>query len=308
MQAQPFLLRAGESRFGQPNPFLGVNPNDLKVSAQDTGGALSVFDYVGIQRVGPVLHRHLLQEEAFFVVEGEYLFQLGDEYLRLGAGDTIFLPRGVSHTWVQVSEQGRVIYFLQPAGKIEEFFTGLSTPGADFARLSVEAGIENTGPELHTDGAYETVATPSVGLVVRAGRDRFGEAIRVGGVSPNHQKIGSSDTDGALCVFEYIGCEPGGPPLHVHPNQDEVFHVLDGEYRFRCGTSLFTLLPGEMIFLPRGVPHTFAQVGAQGRLLYYFTPAGKMEGFFRAIGRPLSPEEGAQAFVDHDMQLVGPPL
>jgi quercetin dioxygenase-like cupin family protein len=119
---KPFVVPAGQSRFGDLVRFLGVHPNDLKISSKDTGGALSVFDYVGLAKVGPMLHIHFKQDEIFTVIEGEYRFVVGTETHVLKAGDTIFLPRGIPHTWIQLTDRGRLIYFLQPAGKMEEFF------------------------------------------------------------------------------------------------------------------------------------------------------------------------------------------
>ncbi|AFK02100.1 Cupin 2 conserved barrel domain protein [Emticicia oligotrophica DSM 17448] len=117
-----FTVGAGKDRFNQPIKYRGVNPNDVKISSKDTDGQLSVFEYVGFQKIGPQLHVHFDQDEIFYVVEGEYLFQVGDERSTLKAGDTIFLPRAVPHTWLQLTDKGKLVYFLQPAGKMEEFF------------------------------------------------------------------------------------------------------------------------------------------------------------------------------------------
>jgi quercetin dioxygenase-like cupin family protein len=68
------------------------------------------------------LHVHPFQDETFCVLEGEYQFQVGADKYRLKAGDSIFLPRKVPHSWVQVSERGKMSVILQPAGKLEEFF------------------------------------------------------------------------------------------------------------------------------------------------------------------------------------------
>ena len=46
-KTKPFIVDAGKSRFGEVVKFLGVHPNDLKISSKDTNGQLSVFDYVG---------------------------------------------------------------------------------------------------------------------------------------------------------------------------------------------------------------------------------------------------------------------
>ncbi|GAB2791918.1 hypothetical protein GCM10027275_40960 [Rhabdobacter roseus] len=149
------------------------------------------------------------------------------------------------------------------------------------------------------------------GFVVKAGQSRFGETTRLGGINPNDIKISARDTDGLLTVFEYLGNEKGGPPLHLHPHQDEIFCVIEGRYLFEVGGEKHQLAAGDTIFLPRQVPHTFAQLTEHGKMIFFFQPSGKMEEFFRKLGTlksEPSPPEGAQLFADHDMQVVGPPL
>ena len=167
-EAKAFVVRAGDSRFHQPTPFQGVNPNDLKVSSKDTAGRLSTFYYSGQQKIGPALHAHLNQDEMFFVLEGEYVFQLGEEKQLLKAGDLIFLPRTVPHTWVQLSDKGQMFYFLQPAGKMEEFFlrltalNGVGTP-EQYADLEKSSGIVYRGPGLSATDPHVFVEKGSSG-------------------------------------------------------------------------------------------------------------------------------------------------
>lgn len=123
---EPFIVPAGKSRFGNDTKFMGVHPNDLKISSKDTGGQLSVFEYTGYAKIGPPLHIHHQQDEIFTVISGQYRFKAGDKQFDLNAGETIFLPRGIPHTWIQLTEQGKLIYFLQPAGKMEEFFIAMN--------------------------------------------------------------------------------------------------------------------------------------------------------------------------------------
>ena len=152
---------------------------------------------------------------------------------------------------------------------------------------------------------------PNKGFVVKATESRFGEKTLLGGQSPNDIKVSQKDTNGDLTVFEYVGNEKGGPPLHVHADQDEIFFIVQGEYFFQVGNDKHTLKAGDTIFLPRTVPHTFAQLTDNGKMFFLFQPSGKMEDFFRAIGNLTSaptPEQGAKIFADHDMKIVGPPL
>ncbi len=121
-QTTPFVVNAQQSRFGDTIKFLGLHPNDLKISGKDTNGQLSVFEYTGLAKVGPALHVHFKQDEIFMVMQGEYRFVVGTETHVLKAGQTIFLPRNIPHTWIQLSDTGKMIYMMQPAGKMEEFF------------------------------------------------------------------------------------------------------------------------------------------------------------------------------------------
>lgn len=144
-----------------------------------------------------------------------------------------------------------------------------------------------------------------------AGAARFDERTILFGASPNDIKVSSQDTDGRLSVFEYVGRGRGGPPLHLHESQDEVYFVQEGAYLFQVGEQRSVVKAGGMIFLPRGVPHAFAQLGETGRMLFMFSPAGDMEAYFRHLARlegPPSPRGAVALFADHGMRLIGPPL
>ncbi|WP_022826218.1 cupin domain-containing protein [Hymenobacter norwichensis] len=277
---------------------------------------MALFDYEGVEPAGPSLHKHLTQDETFYVVAGEFLFQVGAQKHLLHAGDTIFLPRQVAHTWVQRSARGRLLCWVQPAGNLEEFFVFMSqqttplSPG-QVQQVHARYGMERLGPGLSPTLDYALSPGLDTGFVTAAGAGRRDEHTRLHGRNANDLKIAGSDTGGTFSLFEYTGNEQGGPPLHVHPHQDEVFYVLEGRYRFRVGTTEHELTAGDLIFLPRAVPHTFAQLTATGRLLFSFQPTGRMEEFFRALAAqpaPPTPAVGAQLFAAHDMQVVGPPL
>src|SRR6266403_1724241 len=106
-----------------------------------------------------------------------------------------------------------------------------------------------------------------------------------------------------------------GPPKHFHYEQDEWFYCLAGEYVIEVGNQRFELAPGDSVLGPRRVPHAFAFTGnTMGKLLVGFTPAGKMEEFFRELekrGRYFG--EGTAADKERARQYygienVGPPL
>lgn len=155
---------------------------------------------------------------------------------------------------------------------------------------------------------------PKTGFKVEAGEARFGKHYSMKGVTSNTLdiKISSSDTDTALAVFEQTGLTPnGGPPLHIHPFQDEWFYVLEGKYLFQVGEERYRMHAGDTIFLPRQIQHAFIQLTERGRMIVSYLPAGKMEAFFQTTDQwttPPSKEEIARVFEAHEMKIVGPPL
>jgi quercetin dioxygenase-like cupin family protein len=143
---------------------------------------------------------------------------------------------------------------------------------------------------------------------VPSGHDRFGER-RSLGISTIEFKLSSKDTHG-LFVLENIFHAKGGPAKHLHYEQDEWFYCLDGEFAFEIGPDRFTLKPGDSLIAPKKVPHVWAHVGNKvGRILVAFSPAGRMEAFFREVTKanampPLDPE----LWRAHGMELLGPPM
>ena len=152
------------------------------------------------------------------------------------------------------------------------------------------------------------------GFKVSSGEARFGTHYKMKGVTLNilDIKISGKDTDNDFAVFEQTGLTPkGGPPLHIHHNQDEWFYVVDGEYLFKVGDDKYTLKQGDTIFLPRKVPHAFIQLTKKGKMIVSYLPAGKMEDFFAVTDKWTSSptaDEIKKVFADHDMLVVGPPL
>jgi mannose-6-phosphate isomerase-like protein (cupin superfamily) len=144
---------------------------------------------------------------------------------------------------------------------------------------------------------------------IARGEDRFG-AHRGVGIGTLTIKVSTADSDGALLVCEIAHHAEGGPPRHVHHNQDEWFHVIEGRYVIEIGGELFRLSPGDSAFGPRGVPHGWAHMGKEpGRITFVSAPAGRLEAFFLEITKvnAMAPQEPA-FWPPFDLALAGPPL
>lgn len=150
-----FIVKTGKSRFDEN--FGGGSRNDLKISGKDTNNELAIFEiYSNGKGGGPALHIHQDQDETMYILEGEYLFQIGDEKVKLKTGDTIFIPRGTPHAFVHLGEGGgRKLSIYQPAAKIEEMFRQLGllkerTPEKIQAALAVN-NTKIVGKPLNID-------------------------------------------------------------------------------------------------------------------------------------------------------------
>lgn len=107
-----------------------------------------------------------------------------------------------------------------------------------------------------------------------------GERLRFGEVEVVI-KASAETTGGAFSILEEN--EPVDTPLHVHEHEDELFYVVEGEHVFQVGEMTFEAGPGELVFAPRGVPHSQRRaVPHTGRLLAMLSPGG-LEGFFREL-------------------------
>lgn len=124
-------------------------------------------------------------------------------------------------------------------------------------------------------------------------------------------KVRGEQTDGALTAFENVVAPGDGPPLHTHSNEDESWYVLEGRLRFRLADERRDAPQGSFVFVPRGVPHCFQNVGeTPARILVAFTPSG-MEAFFDRFAAQDGPprmEAFERATEGTGMEVVGPPL
>ena len=159
-----------------------------------------------------------------------------------------------------------------------------------------------------------TDAAPGIPSTLRvaAGQDRLGEQ-RGLGIQSIDFKVTTQDSEG-LFIAELTFHAKGGPPRHLHYEQDEWFYVLEGAFVFEVGpegsAERLRLTAGDSLVAPRRVPHVWASVGeSPGRILAAVSPAGKLEAFFRETGKanvPAPPDP--ELWRAYGMEWLGPPL
>ena len=81
------------------------------------------------------------------------------------------------------------------------------------------------------------------------------------------------NTNGSFTVIQCDVPPNQGPALHIHTREDELWYILEGDFRFKTGDAILGAPQGACIFGPRGIPHSFQNVGdTPGRLLAVSTP------------------------------------
>jgi quercetin dioxygenase-like cupin family protein len=136
-------------------------------------------------------------------------------------------------------------------------------------------------------------------------------------------RVSVSDGQDGISILEHRVPHGFSPPLHVHHAEDEVMHVLEGEFRVQVRDQEHRLVAGDILLTPKGVPHTYrVESTPEGRCLA-ITVRGDFERFVRAVSRPAErpelpepagppPAAAIQALqaaaAKHGIELVGPPL
>ena len=136
-------------------------------------------------------------------------------------------------------------------------------------------------------------------------------------------RVSASDRQDGISVLEHLVPYGFSPPLHLHRTEDEVFHVIEGDFRVRIQDQDHRLGAGDTLLAPKGVPHTYRIESAQGGRCLTITARGDFERFVRAVSRPAQrpelPEPAGPPSADaiqalraaaarHGIELVGPPL
>jgi quercetin dioxygenase-like cupin family protein len=142
-----------------------------------------------------------------------------------------------------------------------------------------------------------------------------GEALRNPTAGHMTLKVRAADSGGSLTALEATAAPGLGPPLHLHPDQDELIYVLDGAFRVRVGADVRPAPPGTTVWIPRGTEHTWQVAGeASGRFFATFSPAApEFEALFRRVDALGEAERRPEALAGlaaetGGLVVVGPPL
>jgi quercetin dioxygenase-like cupin family protein len=304
-----FGLRDGEGN----TRWWGGGLATIKVTGKETGDLYSIVEVLEPEGARAPLHLHRKEDEAFFLLEGEMTFRIGEQTIRARPGSFVFGPKDVPHTYAVDSGPAKLLFLLSPPG-FEGFVEAVSKPAeaptlpppasdgpsdADdttddegesesFAVLEDRYGCEivDTPQDRQTSegrGKEEQmneadIASGIYGLAEGEGEARWW----LGGLAT--MKATGKQTDGRYTLVEVLEPE-GEQPFHVHHREDEGFWVLEGEVTFVVGEQTIKASPGTFVFGPKNVPHRYTVDSGPAKMLFILSPAG-FEEFIYATSEP----------------------
>lgn len=146
--ARPFVVNPGE---GEAIWFLGTLMT-VKATAGQTNGAFGLIEQILPPGFAPPPHTHRAEDEAFYILDGEFTFVCGDRAFPASAGSFVYFPRDLPHTFsVTGAEQARLLQFTFPGG-LERFFVEAGEPAP--RRELPPPGPPNIGPVLALASQY----------------------------------------------------------------------------------------------------------------------------------------------------------
>jgi mannose-6-phosphate isomerase-like protein (cupin superfamily) len=148
--ALPLLVPADQDLFGEQRG-LGVSAITFKVMSRDSRDVF-IIENTFHEKGGPARHLHYEQDEWFYIVEGEFIMEIGQDQFRLTPGDSILGPSKTPHVWAFTGgPRGKILIAFLPAGRMEAFFREVTKANAmppQDPELWRAHGMELVGPPL----------------------------------------------------------------------------------------------------------------------------------------------------------------
>ena len=245
---------------------------------------------------GPASHVHHRHTDAFYVLAGALVFEVGSErrHVRADAGTFVAVPSETVHTFWN-------------DGPGEAWFLNVHAPGERFAEYLRAARDGLPNPGFDTDDPPADGGRPAADVVIRrAGEGEEGAMGPAGAVIT----MTADEADGTFtCTEASLPAGSPGPPPHVHERITDSFYVLEGTPVIQLGDRTTATLPGTFVVAPPGTVHTFANPGGRpARVLNLTAPAGsEPSGRELLTGRadePDDPAPGADIGTRHDVHTA----
>jgi quercetin dioxygenase-like cupin family protein len=282
---EPVVLGPGEGETvtDEPESFVQIKAGSDELALTESRYA------PGESGPGPHIHREHV--DAFWVLDGELVFELG-------AGERVMAP---AETFVLVPPE--VVHTFRNEGPGDARFLNIHAPSRDFHRQLRGEDVDFDTEDPPADGGR-----PASGVVLR--RSGEGKALAMGPARAVI-KAGQDDGGGRLALMD-TRLEPGfpGPVAHRHRRMVDSFYVLEGELSVTLGDSTQQVTPGTYVVIPPGAVHTFSnRSSGPVRAVNLMVPGG-LERYLEEVaaalqpGRPMDPELMARIASRYDFEPV----
>lgn len=123
------------------------------ISSKDTNGTFSLIHGYEIQGLEPPPHTHTREDESFYLLSGEIKYFVGEKTFNAKAGDWVFLPRNIQHSFQVISENAEVLIHLSPGG-FENYFIEMSEPAKALVNPPRPQGAPDVQRIIETASGY----------------------------------------------------------------------------------------------------------------------------------------------------------
>ena len=138
--------------------------------------------------------------------------------------------------------------------------------------------------------------------ITPAGEGQDGVAWNVLG----HRYLLKAECEGTFC-FETLDPPGSSVPPHVHPTQDEFIHVLEGALDLELGDARLRAGPGDLVRMPRGVPHAYHNNGdVPARALFWVSPARRLRALFDRLHDLADLDGAVRLSREHEVEFLPP--
>jgi mannose-6-phosphate isomerase-like protein (cupin superfamily) len=127
-----------------------------------------------------------------------------------------------------------------------------------------------------------------------------------------HVLVSSQETGDAFCILRILASPNSITPPHVHRETDETFLIESGEVEVNRGGELIRGQKGDVIYLPRGVPHAPKALGTDNLAILVICVPGGFDRFFAACGEEFKKEKPDFELLDklareYGIEFMAPP-
>lgn len=277
----------------EPGYWFQSNRFTFLANSEDTeneyGMAHALVDRLG----GPPPHIHDREDEIFYILRGKAKILVADEEFEISAGDIMYLPRGLAHVPIPLTDDLEALVIVTPSdflGYFRRFGSRAKYPGkpevedappadiAEMLRVGGEFGVTYLPP----GAAVSSWPVPHIHAKPKHVVKGHGEELKVMG-SKVTVKLDGQDTQNLISIFEIE--DPAGTtaPRHIHHFDSEAIFVLEGAYEIEIDGRTHRALPGTFIYIPRGATRRYRNYAAAPAKMLVLTAKSGHEAFFRQI-------------------------